>query len=212
MIRNVLWSGLIVVGLAARAMATETRLTQNFDSEAEGAVGSGWESGFFGKSGSPRWEVVKEKSAPSPGHVLKQSGKADYNWLVRSDVQIKDGRVACAFKIDSGVEDPEAGIVWRFKDGENYVYVRANTTENNLVLYRMTSGKKELLKAVEAKVSRGDWHHVEAEFKGEDIAVTLDGKKLLFYKDKTRVTLGKVGFFTTADTTASFDDLKAEPL
>jgi len=42
----------------------------------------------------------------------------------------------------SGREDQAGGIVWRFKDGDNYYVARANALENNVSLYYTRSAAK----------------------------------------------------------------------
>ena len=46
------------------------------------------------------------------------------------------------FKAISGSRDQGAGLVWRFRDANNYYIVRANALENNVVLYKMQDGKR----------------------------------------------------------------------
>jgi hypothetical protein len=47
-------------------------------------------------------------------------------------IAIRDGEVSVAF---NGAVDQAAGIVWRYQNPNNYYIVRANTLENNVVLY-----------------------------------------------------------------------------
>src|SRR5215203_131348 len=58
-----------------------------------------------------------------------------------SEAAIKDGEVSARCKSVSGTVDQACGIVWRYRDPENYYIVRANALENNVVLYKVESGK-----------------------------------------------------------------------
>ena len=53
----------------------------NFDQDAQGIPPMGWSCGRTG-SGSPRWQVVADASAPSKPDVLKQSGTAAFAWAM----------------------------------------------------------------------------------------------------------------------------------
>ncbi|HYT61150.1 MAG TPA: hypothetical protein VEL06_13325 [Haliangiales bacterium] len=99
------------------------------------ALPKGWESGITGK-GAAKWEVVPDDTAPSRPNVLKQSGEATFCWAAKTDEHIKDGFVEVKFKPVSGKEDQAGGIVFRFKDADNYYIVRANALEDNVVLYK----------------------------------------------------------------------------
>jgi hypothetical protein len=46
------------------------------------------------------------------------------------------------FKPVSGRGDQAAGLVWRYKDRNNYCIVRANALENNVVLYKVQNGRR----------------------------------------------------------------------
>ena len=129
---------LIGAGVASIAMAAHSE-TVTFDQQAVGAPPAGWTAGVTGQ-GSPRWIVEADPSAPSPPNVLKQSGTGTFPWCVRKDVSMENGFVEVRFKPLSGREDQAGGLVWRWKDGDNYYVARANAMENNVSLYYTENG------------------------------------------------------------------------
>ena len=60
---------------------------------------------------------------------------ATFPWCVKKDVSIADGYVEVKFKPLAGREDQAGGLVWRWKDGDNYYVARANALEGNVSLY-----------------------------------------------------------------------------
>src|SRR6266516_6710356 len=108
------------------------------------ALPKGWGTGITGK-GVAKWEVVPDDTAPSRPNVLKQSGEATFCWAAKTDEHIKDGFTEVKFKPLSGKEDQAGGIVFRFKDANNYYIVRANALEDNVVLYKTVNGKRSSL-------------------------------------------------------------------
>src|SRR5215213_2994778 len=106
----------------------------SFENAKIGATPEGWTATLTG-SGDPKWTVESDRTAPSKLTVLRQSGRATYPLLLKSDTNIKDGFVEVRFKAIAGSQDRAAGIVWRAKDANNYYVVRANALENNVVLY-----------------------------------------------------------------------------
>ena len=124
--------------------------TISFDSDVVGRPPSGWTCGATGR-GSPKWTVEVEKAAPDKGNVLRQSGTATFPWCIRSGVAVTDGWVEVKFKALAGKEDQAGGVVWRWKDGDNYYVARANALENNLSLYYTERGSRKTLKYVDAR-------------------------------------------------------------
>ena len=148
--------------------------TENFDTTAVGTLPSGWKSGVTG-GGSPQWAVTADPSAPSKPNVLIQKGKGTFPWAVKSDVALSDGFVQVKFKAISGKEDQAGGLVWRWKDGDNYYVARANALENNVSLYYTVNGRRNTIKYVKAPVPLNSWHTLRVDFVGMTVKVSLNG-------------------------------------
>src|SRR5216683_5664095 len=112
-------AALIAVTTAAHAES------ENFDTTKPGTLPADWICGVTG-GGSPKWAVEADSSAPSKPNVLKQSGSGTFPWCVKQGTTIADGAVEVKFKPLSGREDQAGGLVWRWKDGDNYYVARAN--------------------------------------------------------------------------------------
>ena len=176
----------------------------NFDSSTPGALPDGWKSGVTG-SGSPRWTVERDATAPSAPNVLKQSGRGTFPWCV-NEASLADGFVEVKMKPVSGREDQAGGVVWRWKDGDNYYVARANALENNVSLYHTTAGKRITIKYVDAPVAVGQWHTLRVDFAGKHIRVSFDGVTRIELDDAHLAGPGAVGVWTKADSVTLFDD------
>lgn len=179
--------------------------TEGFDKVAPGPVPAGWECGVTGK-GSPSWKVVADASAPSAPHVLRQDGSGAFPWCVKKDASVEDGFVEVKFKPERGREDQAGGVVWRFKDQDNYYVARANSLENNVSLYHTTKGRRNTIKYTNAPVPGNQWHALRVEFSGKKIRVLLDGKVYIEQEDGSIAGGGRVGVWTKADSVTAFDD------
>jgi hypothetical protein len=188
-------------GLTLRVMAE----TKTFEADVPGQPPAGWTCGATGR-GTPRWSIESDRSAPSRGKVLRQSGAATFPWCVRTDAQLVDGWVEVKFKPISGKEDQAGGVVWRWQDGDNYYVARANALENNVSLYHTARGVRKTLKYVDAPVSSGQRHTLRVEFAGTRIGVSLDGKRYIDLDDSHITGSGAVGVWTKADSVTAFDD------
>jgi hypothetical protein len=176
-----------------------------FDSDKPGTLPAGWIAGVTGR-GAPKWAVEADSSAPSAPNVLKQSGSGTFPWCVLKGPSIADGFVEVRFKPISGKEDQAGGVVWRWKDGDNYYVARANALENNVSLYYTEKGGRKTIKYVDAPVPGNVWHRLRVEFHGKRIDVLLDGKRYIELDDGHIAGPGAVGVWTKSDSVTAFDD------
>jgi len=181
--------------------------TITFDQESVGSLPSGWTAGVTGR-GAAKWAIEADPTAPSAPNVLKQSGTGTFAWCVIKATALADGMVEVKFKPISGMEDQAGGLIWRWKDGDNYYVARANALENNVSLYYTQNGRRNTIKYVDAPVARNQWHTLRVEFIARRIRVSLDGKLYIEVDDGRIVGPGAVGVWTKADSVTAFDDFR----
>src|SRR5437762_2552553 len=128
--------------------------TVNFDDMKTGAAPAGWTATQTG-SGTAKWAIEKDESAPSKPNVLKQSGQGTFPVCFKNNTNIKDGFVEVKFKPVAGKEDQAGGVIWRVQDANNYYIARANALENNVTIYHTIKGKRTEKKRTNVKVSSG---------------------------------------------------------
>jgi len=193
---------IIVTSITTALAAAET---DNFDDMKVGTVPPGWTATQTG-SGTAKWSVEKDNSAPSKPNVLKQSGQATFPVCFKNGANIKDGFVEVKFKPIAGKEDQAGGVIWRLQDANNYYIARANALENNVTIYHTIKGKRTEKKRTNTNVASGQWHTLRVDFNGNHFTVTFDGKKAIEWIDDTFQNAGKVGVWTKADSVTEFDD------
>ena len=192
-----IWAGF----LSGTAMAE----TINFDGVKTGGPPSGWTATQTG-SGSAKWSVEKDESAPSKSNVLKQSGAATFPVCIKNDANLKDGFVEVKFKPVAGKEDQAGGVIWRVQDANNYYIARANALEDNVTIYHTINGKRVAFKNINTKVTSSVWHTLRVDFAGNKFTVTFDGNKVIEATDESFANAGKVGVWTKADSVTLFDN------
>ena len=183
--------------------------TDGFDGQLPGTPPSGWTCDVTG-SGQPKWTIEADADAPSPPNVLKQSGQGTFPWCVKDGTAITDGTVEVKFKPVAGREDRAGGLVWRWKDGNNYYIARANALEGNVSLYHTKDGRRITIKYVNAPVASNVWHTLRVQFLGTHIRVSLDGKPRIELDDAHISGAGAVGVWTKADSVTVFYDFSFE--
>ena len=197
---------LFLASLAFTAIAASSSAdTVTFDNFKTGATPPGWTATQTG-SGSAKWSVEKDDSAPSKPNVLKQSGQATFPVCIKNDTNLKDGFVEVQFKPVAGKEDQAGGVIWRVQDANNYYISRANALEDNVTIYHTINGKRVAFKSINTKVTSGAWHTLRVDFAGNKFTVTFDGNKVIDATDESFANAGKVGVWTKADSVTEFDN------
>lgn len=111
-----------------------------------------------------------------------------------------------------GKVDRACGIVWRYRDENNYYLARANALEDNVCFYYVENGRRREVKGWNGKVMAGQWHELRAEMRGNNVRVYYDGTKVIDASDSRFPAAGEVGVWTKADSRTLFDNLTATPL
>jgi hypothetical protein len=161
---------------------------------------------------NPKWKFVAGRwvrRASGGRQVLAQTAETQ-PWAVAilEDRKFDDIDVAVRFRPISGKEDASGGIIFRARDGRNYLLARANALENNFRLYTMIDGQRRLIasaKVTEPKL--GEWHTIRVVAKGTKVQAYLDDVLRLDHDDRT-FTGGYIGLWTKADSVTEFSDLE----
>jgi hypothetical protein len=130
---------------------------------------------------------------------------------------VRDGDLSVKFKPVAGKEHRAGGLVWRYRDPNNYYLVRANALENNVALFKVENGKWLCLPAkdvpaktygVQHPVPANQWSVLKVQFKGPMFSVYFNHRRLFQVVDSTFAQAGKVGLWTRADSITYFDDFR----
>jgi hypothetical protein len=192
----------------------------NFDKDEVGQPPSGFSVALTGRGKPGVWVVQKDEAA---NNVLAQTDADTTSYrfpvCVYDGLTAKDVDVSVKFKPVSGKVDQAAGLVWRYKDKDNYYIVRANALENNVVLYKVENGRRTDLPlkgegrtyGKKDAVPSGQWSTLRVVVRGNLFEVYHNGKKLYEVEDDTFKDAGKVGLWTKADSVTYFDDFTITP-
>ncbi len=188
-----------------------------FDNSAPGSLPPGWSVATTHAGAPPRWEIVRDESAPHPPFVLAQLSRDEtagrFPLAIWDRGTLRNGDVSVAFKTVDGSIDRAAGIVWRYHDPNNYYIVRANALENNVVLYKVENGVRLSIApkglpsrsyGVKHHVPSGRWNILRVLFRDSLFTVFLNGERLFEAEDQKFKEAGKTGLWTKADSLTYF--------
>jgi hypothetical protein len=193
-------------------------LIYNFDKAIPGSMPPGW-SCIANQGAASKWEVMKDLTAPTPPYVFAQvshdTSHSCFPVAILNDPVFQNGEISVRMKPVAGKEEQAGGLVWRFRDPNDYYVVRANALENNIALYRVEGGRWTQLRpkgpradgmAVSHPVPANTWSILKVTFKGPVFSVYFNHRRLFQVEDRSYLGAGKVGLWTKADSVTYFDD------
>lgn len=130
---------------------------------------------------------------------------------VAQDVtDFREGAISFRFKGVAGRIDQAAGILFNLKPNGDYLTLRANPLEDNLVLWKYVRGKRSSVKWIRNTPAPSQtWHTLRLEVKGSEVRGYLNGKLYLTHMLDAPVS-GRVGLWSKADSHVLFDDVRVE--
>jgi hypothetical protein len=137
---------------------------------------------------------------------------AYFPYAVAKDVaEFRNGEISVRFEGISGRIDQGAGILFDLKPNGDYLTVRANPLENNLVLWKFEKGKRSSVKWIrDTPTPTRQWHELKVRIGGTKVEGYLDGKRYLEHVLAKPVS-GRVGLWSKADSHVYFDDFTVTP-
>jgi len=121
-----------------------------------------------------------------------------------------NGTIFVDFKTISGRIDQAAGIAFDIQPNGNYLVIRANPLENNIVAFQMDKGKRSVVKWMKnIPTPSQKWHTMKVEIEGSKIKGYLNGKLCITFSINHKVS-GKIGLWSKADSYVFFDNMQIE--
>jgi hypothetical protein len=118
---------------------------------------------------------------------------------------VSDGTLSMHFKILGGNLDQDAGLAFNVQPNGDFMALRSDTEENNLLLYQWIQGQGMPLKRVDrVPTALGDWHEQTLIVSGAHVTGLLDGRVYLDAILDAPVS-GGVGLWSKTDTVVLFD-------
>ena len=204
-------SWLVSVGL----IASSGRVI-NFHNAPLGQTPPGWTVAMTNRGRAPRWEVLRDGSAPTQPYVLAQVSNdptgGRFPLAILDNPSLRDGDVSVRIKPVAGREDQGGGLVWRYRDANNYYLATANALDKNVALYKVENGRQlPLAPGVKHDIPSNVWSILKVSVRGNRFQVYLDHRRILQGWDNTFAAAGKVGLWTETDAVTYFNDFRVYP-
>jgi hypothetical protein len=138
---------------------------------------------------------------------------AYFPYAVARDVtDFQNGEISLRYKLISGKLDSCAGILFNLKPNGDYLTVRFNGKEDNVVLWTFNKGKRSFVKRGTENVHLdwNQWASLKIAVHGTSLQAYLNDKLLLEYTLPAPVE-GRIGVWSKTDSVSYFDDYTVTP-
>ena len=186
--------------------------TFTFENDPIGAPPADFDFARTGRGAEGRWTVEMERGGKNRVLLQSSADKTDYRFPVAivKNHSFRDVTLTVRARPLQGEVDQGFGLVWRYRDVNNYYITRCNADEDNCTIYHTINGSRRAFQNHPVKVATNVWHTLKMDARGDHFVVWFDGQKVLDAHDNTFQS-GQVGLWTKADSVIEFDDFTIAP-
>ncbi len=132
--------------------------------------------------------------------------------VYRGTAPAADFRATVRFYPQDGRIDQGAGIAFDIQPNGNYLTVRANALEDNILFCRVVRGRRTIVENIRnTPTATRTWHTLVVTVHGRRLTADLDGVPRVS-RDLESVPTGRLGLWSKADSQVLFDDFRVERL
>lgn len=196
-------------------------LSLSFSADHLNQIPPGFSNVVYGEGEPGRWRVME---AEVPGILPPVTARATapmkpvlaqlarditdehYPILVYTNEVFRDFRFTTRVKCVGGVVEQMAGVVFRYRDAENFYYLRASAKGNTFRFAKVVGGQRGNPIGPEIEIAGDAWHEITVECEGNRIRCFLNGEQVIPDLTDNSLTEGYVGFWTKSDAVSYFAD------
>jgi len=112
------------------------------------------------------------------------------------------GTIRTEFKLLGGASDQNAGIIFGMQPNGEYHYLRYNTKDGNVALWKFVNGAREVIKHgdVHKQLDRTAWHELVVTINGREVSGHIAGDTTIAVRHTLDTALtGRVGIWVKRD-------------
>lgn len=146
--------------------------------------------------------------APAPDFVKNNTGEGTFPIAVHTPTaSFANGTLRVKFKMVAGASDQNAGILFGLKPDGSYHYVRYNTKDGNVALWKYVNGAREVIAhgAAHAQLALGSWQELVVRVEGTKVSGWVAGQDSVRVEHTLPTAVsGRVGLWVKRDAVTAF--------
>ena len=197
----------LMILLATRDSVIAQRAAWTFEDLPAGRPPAGFLFASSPKDQSGLWSVVRDGTNSVLGQL--RQGQSGVQLAVVEGPSFADLVLSVRVRLLEGARS--AGVVWHYRDADNYYLARLDLREQDVRIYRVVAGQRTRLEEEDGlELQAGSWNVLKVEHRGTRMRLLINGVPVADARDRTGHEGGAVGLWTS-DSVAWFDDLSVQP-
>ena len=198
--------------VACSTVTAQELWTISFNDDRVDQPPSGFTLAAMRQSDAGRWLV---QGPAGSGHLVHRSDPAASGFAIAvANSPVPDDSAVSARLRFTGASRV-GGVVWRYRNDQNYYTLLLDLNRDELSVFRITEGNRVRLDIRdELELDTNAWHALKVVHVGNDIRVILGGVRVFDEQDRrserSRDESGRVGVIATGASEIWFDDLHVE--
>ena len=125
--------------------------------------------------------------------------------------EFSNGTISIEFKAIGGRIDQAAGIAFNIKPNGDYLVIRANPLENNIVAFKMERGHRSVVQWIRnIPIRSRKWYTLKVRIKGKRVEGYLNNKRYISFRYRRKLH-GGIGLWSKSDSYVFFDNFSVQP-
>jgi len=194
-----------LAGVAAPALSQGAIWT--FDDVPAGRLPPGFSFASEAEDPTGRWVLLRDGANGVLAHLQQASPAVQ---LAVAAGTYEEVMVSARVRFAEGARS--AGLVWRYRDPNNYYLMALDLQAQDVRVYRVVGGNRTRLDQEDKlELDPGLWHTLKIEERGMRIRVWINGVPVVSSRVRTEAEPGAAGLWSRGDAVTWFDDVRVEP-
>lgn len=165
------------------------------------------------QTSNQQWKCIQDGDNRVLARRLVKDKDQSVALAVAENLQFRDLAIAAKIKSLGGRRDQNGGLVWRYKDSNNYLLARLDVEDDRVRLYRIVNGNRiRFGEESDLRLREGKWYTLRVEHRGDKIKIYLDDEAIIVERDKHFKSAGQAGLYVNEDAETYFDDFEVRSL
>jgi hypothetical protein len=184
--------------------------TWTFDADREGAPPAGYTFSQTRQTSPGVWVVQR---TGTNGYLVHEPGAATetgFSLALIDGTRLRRGRMAVRLKLAGG--ERSGGLIWGYRDAQNYYMANLDLQEQEVALYRVVNGNRVRLdREDDLELDPDAWHVLAVTTDDDSVRVYLGGIRVFGTRRREDSEAGGVGVWSAGRSLSWYDDVRVTP-
>lgn len=170
---------------------------------------------WSGQHSRPELEQASQRlfAAVSDSFIANTSAAGAFPFAVAMGIDsFSSGTLSTQFNLIGGKSDQIAGVLFGLRPSGEYYYVRYNTKDGNVALWKFANGERTVIRHgdVHKQIPLGTWHQLVVEVRGRQVRGYIAGDTAISVEHTLEADpAGRVGVWAKRDAVTGFREFRA---